>query len=409
MVSGMASPPQPPGFPPESPLQKHLRRMLEAVAEGERRHAEWKRQWEQYDARERELWAQKHAQKWEVWAERYAQGMEQWAQKHAQGVERWAKGVEKWAEHVGSTAERISHKQQRKWERRMERRLEREERRRQRRAAQHANPFMGWVFALAALVTAGMALRMPDKWWLIFVAFGMGSSAAGILGQARLAKQARLREGAGEGTPAREDTRDAAPARPEAPAKREAPRESEDPRTARVNALCDKLLAELRAGPGVLREVVHQPEQTVEGLRKSCHELARRERELRALSTPEDERRLEEEHRKLAARVASEPDAVVRERLEKTLGLLDEQRRQRAELTTSASRLEAEHMRLYYTLENLYTQVLRVRSADAASADVAGAGLRTSVEQLGLEMDAVAEALEDVHRDAPPRERVPTR
>jgi hypothetical protein len=155
--------------------------------------------------------------------------------------------------------------------------------------------------------------------------------------------------------------------------------------------------------------VVHQPEQTVEGLRKSCHELVRRERELRALSPPEDERRLEDERAQLAARLESERDTVVKERLEGALRLLDEQRRQRAELATAASRLEAEHMRLYYTLEHLYTQVLRVRSADAASADVAGAGLRQSVEQLGQEMDAVAEALEEVHRDAPPRERVPTR
>jgi chromosome segregation ATPase len=153
--------------------------------------------------------------------------------------------------------------------------------------------------------------------------------------------------------------------------------------------------------------VVHQPEQTVEGLRKSCHELARRERELRSLSSPEDERRLEEEHRKLAARVASEPDAVVKERLEKTLGLLDEQRRQRAELVTAANRLEAEHMRLYYNLEGLYAQVLRVRSADTAGEDLAGAGLRQSVEKLGSEVEAVTQALEEVHR--PPDGRVRTR
>jgi hypothetical protein len=51
--------------------------------------------------------------------------------------------------------------------------------------------------------------------------------------------------------------------------------------------------------------------------------------------------------------------------------------------------------------------VLRVRTADSASEDVAGAGLRQSVEQLGAEMDAVTEALEDVHRA--PDTRVPTR
>jgi hypothetical protein len=153
--------------------------------------------------------------------------------------------------------------------------------------------------------------------------------------------------------------------------------------------------------------VVHAPEQTVEALRKSCHELARRERELRALSTSEDERRLADEHAALASRVEAEKDAVVKGRLASALTVLGEQRSQRAELATAASRLEAEHTRLYYTLENLYTQVLRVRTADAASEDVAGAGLRHSVEQLGAEMEAVTEALEDAHR--PPDSRVPTR
>jgi hypothetical protein len=372
--------------------------MLEALAEGQKRHARWKERWER-----------QHAQEMERWAEHHAQKVEKWAGRHARKVERWAQGVEKWAEHMGSWAEHLDKKQRRKWERRMERERLREERRarKRQRRQEEANPLMGWVFAAAAVVMAGMAVvRSHELWWLIFVALGMGSAAAGILGRARQLEKARLQEEAKQGTASREDARDETP---EVPGKAEAPRQAEDPRTARVDALCDKLLAELRAGPGVLRDVVHQPEQTVEGLRKSCHELARRERELRSLSTPEDERRLEEERARLSARVESERDAVVKERLVKTLRLLDEQRGQRAELATAASRLEAEHMRLYYTLENLYTQVLRVRSADAASADVAGAGLRRSVEQLGREMDAVAEALEEVHRDAPPRERVPTR
>ncbi|QRK13708.1 hypothetical protein JQX13_19900 [Archangium violaceum] len=373
--------------------------MLEAIVEGQRRHAEWKEKWERYDAREKEMWARQQAEGWEQWAQRQAQGVEKWAE----GVEKWAEGVEKWADHLGK-------RERRKMERRMHRRMLREQRRalKRQRRAEEANPLMGWMFALAAVVMVAMALRMPDKWWLIFVALGMGAASAGILGQVQQNKRARLQ--GGRGTAAVEaDVRSEAPVKPTASSGTVASPAPEDPRTARVDALCDKLLAELRAGPGVLRDVVHQPEQTVEGLRKGCHELARRERELRALTTPEDERRLEEEHGKLAARVASERDAVVKERLEKTLRLLDEQRGQRAELATAASRLEAEHMRLYYTLENLYTQVLRVRSADTASADVAGAGLRRSVEQLGLEMDAVAEALEEVHRDAPPRERVPTR
>ncbi len=399
--------PHPPPPPPELPLQKHLRRMMEALAEGQKRHAQWKEMWERQHAEEMERWAQRHAEGVEKGVERWAQGVEKWAERHAQGVEKWAQGVEKWAEQAGSWGEHLEKKERRKWERRMAReRLREEQRARKRqRELEEANPLMGWVFALAALVMTGMAvINVHELWWLIFVALGMGAASAGILGRARQHRQ--LQEGQRQGTG--EAAREAAP---EAPGKdrAEAPRQAEDPRTARVDGLCDKLLAEFRAGPGVLREVVHQPEQTVEGLRKSCHELARRERELRALSPPEEERRLEEERAGVAARVESERDAVVKERLEGALRLLDEQRKQRAELATAASRLEAEHMRLYYTLENLYTQVLRVRSADAAGADVAGAGLRRSVEQLGLEMDAVAEALEEVHRDAPPPERVRTR
>ncbi|MCY1073761.1 hypothetical protein [Archangium lansingense] len=397
--------PQPPPPPPELPLQKHLRRMMEALAEGQKRHAQWKEMWERQHAEELERWAQKHAKGVEKGVEQWAEGVERWAERHAEGVERWAKGVEKWAEHMGSMGEHMEKKERRKWERRMAKERWREEQRarRRQRELEDANPMMGWVFALAALVMVAMAIRLPDKWWLVFVALGMGAASAGILGRAR---QLRLQQGEKQGTALQEEARDE---EPEAPDRAEVPQQMEDPRTARVDTLCDKLLVELRTGPGVLKDVVHQPEQTVEGLRKSCHELARRERELRALSPPEEERRLEAERARLAARVESESDAVVKERLEGTLWLLDEQRKQRAELATAASRLEAEHMRLYYTLENLYTQVLRVRSADAAGADVAGAGLRRSVEQLGLEMDAVAEALEEVHRDAPPRGRVPTR
>ncbi len=301
----------------------------------------------------------------------------------SEGQERQAEMMELWARKLGRLP---TERERRKWERRMEKQLEREAKKALKRGRAHEeeppNAALGWVFAMAALVLVGMAIsRMSTLWWLVFVALGMGSSAARILGRAR--QQAR------EARPV-EAVREDSPALPE-------PRQ-EDPRAAKVDALCGKLLAELRAGPGLLREVVSQPEQTVEALRRSCQELLRRERELRGLCSPEDERRLEEERAQLAARVAGERDAVVKERLEGALRALDEQRGQRAELATAASRLEAEHMRLYYTLENLYTQVLRVRSADSASVDVAGAGLRQSVEQLGVEMDAVAESLEEVHR-----------
>jgi hypothetical protein len=311
----------------------------------------------------------------------------------AEGQERRAQALEAWARKMGRLPTR---KEKRRWEKRWRRqakaaarRSEREAWKAEREAREEAarNPFLGWVYAAGAVVTLLMALRYPRMWWLIFIAvFVFGQMAARQLIPRRSSQH---------------EEREAAPL-PEP-----VPVEDVDPRMARVDALCDKLLAEVRSGPGVLREVVHAPEQTVEALRRSCHALAQRERELRALSSPEDERRLADERAALVARLEAETDAVVKERFTSALAVLDEQRNQRAELATAASRLEAEHTRLYYTLEHLYTQVLRVRTADAASEDVAGAGLRQSVEQLGAEMEAVTEALEEVHHA--PGTRVPTR
>jgi hypothetical protein len=307
----------------------------------------------------------------------------------AEGQERRAQVLEAWARKMGRLP---TKKEKRRWEKRWRKQARRSEREawkaeREAQAEAARNPFLGWVYAVGAVVTLLMALRYQRMWWLIFIAvFVFGQLAARQL-LPRRSKQPELPEAA--------------------PLPEPLPVGDVDPRMARVDALCDKLLAEVRNGPGVLREVVHAPEQTVEALRRGCHALARRERELRALSSPEDERRLADERAALVARLEAETDAVVKERFASALAVLEEQRGQRAELATAASRLEAEHTRLYYTLESLYTQVLRVRTADAASEDVAGAGLRHSVEQLGAEMEAVTEALEEVHRA--PGTRVPTR
>jgi len=63
----------------------------------------------------------------------------------------------------------------------------------------------------------------------------------------------------------------------------------------------------------------------------------------------------------------------------------------------AAARFDAEHTRISYTLESLYTQVVRMRSADSSSVDVAGAGLRRSLDMLSHEANALADALERVN------------
>jgi len=166
----------------------------------------------------------------------------------------------------------------------------------------------------------------------------------------------------------------------------------------RTEALCDKLIQEVRASPRALLDIVHKPEETVVSLRKACAALREREQAVRALVTPEDNKRLETERCELTTRIESERDGVVRDRLSSALHSLEDQMRQRANLVTSAERLGAERTRIHYALENLYTQVLAVKSADSASADVAGSGLRQSLARLSDEVSAVAESLEATSR-----------
>ncbi|MCP3136253.1 hypothetical protein [Pyxidicoccus xibeiensis] len=371
----------------------------------------------------------------------------------SEGRAREAAAVEAWVRHTGHLPPR---KVRRQWEKKWRKEAKRAARRAEKeaRAAREHNPARGGVYAAAAVSCVLMALAQPRRlWWLVFVALvffllaarhlerprrgvlpepvrgpgeaegastgwasgkvglGTGDAEASLGGpgarQSEGAGAAELRRlaAAGRGAAAAAGRGDAAAAGREATSQSG---DAVDPRVARVDALCGKLMAELREGPKVLREVVHAPERTVEALRKGCHALVKRERELRALSAPEEARRLDFERESLATRVASERDAVVRERLTGALAALDAQRRQRAELATAADRLDAEHTRLYYTLEGLYAQVLRARTADTADEDVAGAGLRLSVEQLGAEVEAVTQALEEVH-GAPPDGRVRTR
>ncbi|MFY2556043.1 hypothetical protein ACN469_00210 [Corallococcus terminator] len=309
----------------------------------------------------------------------------------SEGQAREDAAVEAWVRKTGRLPPRKVRRQWEKQWRKEARRAARNAVRTRRSSQRSRDPGKAAAFMASAITCLLIALGQPRRlWWLVFVALGFFLVAAKYLKKSPSPEEASTKSGLGERGAGQADATS-----------------SEDPRVARVDVLCAKLLAELGQGPAVLREVVHAPERTVEALRQGCHALARRERELRALVTPEDVRRLEQEREGLAARVTAEKDAVVRERLQGALLALDAQRAQRAELATAADRLEAEHTRLYYTLEGLYAQVLRVRSADAAGEDLAGLGLRQSVEQLGSEVEAVTQALEEVHR--PTDDRVRTR
>jgi hypothetical protein len=253
--------------------------------------------------------------------------------------------------------------------RRQARREERRERRAARRGARLRRPRSGVGLLIGASVLTTVVIDGAPFWLLFLAAWMFFEGFRRIIGSRRPEV---------EGEAVREET-------------------GVDARLARVDELCDQLLADIRSGPAVLREIVQRPEEAVTALRDGVHALERREREIRSLTRPEDDARLQGEKESLQRRLAAEQDVVTRERLGQALEALDQQRNQRASLITAASRLEAERTRLLYTLEGLHTQVLAVRStAEAGQEQAAAERLRQSLDTLSGEVSAVAGALESV-------------
>jgi hypothetical protein len=310
-----------------------------------------------------------------------------------------------------------------RWQRRLERKL----RRRAEREARIANAslFEGYLWLLGAIVLFIVALSaLPFLWWLIFPAAGLGSRGTRVIarhtgitrpaadipvsarvpaGVSAADAQARVRAqrfGSLGGT-----RFDAGATRSQVPTTAVATPPGADPRDVRVDAICEKILGELRTAPDAVKEIFRKPEETIAALRSTCRDLTRRERDLRRFLSAEEDIRLTKEREALAKRIEIETDEVTKMRLASALAALDAQREQRAELTRSAARFDAEHTRISYTLESLYTQIVRMRSADSASVDVAGAGLRRSLDLLSHEVNALADALEHVNRGEVPRMR----
>jgi hypothetical protein len=323
-----------------------------------------------------------------------------------------------------------------RWQRKLERKL----RRRAEREARIANATLveGYLWVLGAIILCIVALStLPVGLFLLFPAVGLGTrgtrviarhsgtaatSAAGpgVLGPlsplsprqaageqaapgAGTAQETQIRDRAERfgsldptaGSPGRLRTGEGLGGRNAGT--RSSGANAPDPRDQRVDAICDRILVELRASPAHVKEIFRKPEETISALRATCRELTRRERDVRRFLAPEEDVRLSRERDALSARVEGETDEVTRLRLASALGALDQQRQQRLELGRSAARFDAEHTRISYTLESLYTQVVRMRSADAGSVDVAGAGLRRSLDLLSHEVDALADALEKVN------------
>jgi carbonic anhydrase/acetyltransferase-like protein (isoleucine patch superfamily) len=166
-----------------------------------------------------------------------------------------------------------------------------------------------------------------------------------------------------------------------------------DERDARVDALCDRVEAELAATSSGVDEFLKNPRETVLSVRRTCHDLLQRERALRKLLDPAEQERLTRETTALEARIASESDQITRTRLEGAVAAILEHRRQRDILLRDANRLEAEHTRLVWTLEGLLAHVIRLRTSDGGASS---AELDRGLTQLREEVSSIASAMEHV-------------
>ena len=151
-----------------------------------------------------------------------------------------------------------------------------------------------------------------------------------------------------------------------------------------------------QATPAV-REHLGTSIESVAALRTTCHRLLAREKGILEAASPESLTELDREEAALEKRIASEPDAIIRQSLQGAVRAIQDQRRQRELLKRSAERVAAEVTRLTWTLEGLGTQLVRLRTVGAEATDSGQAELSKMAQQLHDEIDAIADALEHVN------------
>src|SRR5437899_9058571 len=219
-----------------------------------------------------------------------------------------------------------------RWQRRLERKL----RRRAEREAKVANAslFEGYLWLLGAIVLFIIALpSLPCLWWLIFPAAGLGSRGTRVIARHSRMTQPILTEphparasSSATGVTAEQQRAqrfgslsgigkvfDGGAIQQPAPAR--SATVQQDPRDVRVDAICDRILGELRTSPDAVKDMFVKPDETIAALRATCRNLTRRERDLRRFLSPQDDERLMREREALQKRISGESDDVTKMRL----------------------------------------------------------------------------------------------
>lgn len=293
--------------------------------------------------------------------------------------ERLAREVETWEEKTRADRARAMEKVSQKLsqallsrdERRELKRKQRDEARaaRRREEMENASTPGGIALLMLAMALGVFAFLRPEFWWLVFVALSVGTTGARQLAAANRRSQATL--------PA---------ALPQA---HSAPHE--------VDALCDRLLADLKASPQAVQAFVQQPEKTVEGLRTTAKALDARRRQLEAEEAPSRLAALATQRAALITQRSGTADPTTQLKLDSALRSLDGQQAALEQLVVATQRVTGEYASLKVMLEELRTRVTVARTTTTPATD----GVEDSVRRLNAELEAITESLQSMHAVAP--------
>lgn len=111
-----------------------------------------------------------------------------------------------------------------------------------------------------------------------------------------------------------------------------------------------------------------------------------------ATTSPHD---LSRETRALEQLVASATDAIAREGYERGLAQQKQKAKVFEELAARRERLDAQLVNVEQALETVKTQIIRIKSTDSAALGAEGVRIAESLDQLTVDVDAVAETVDE--------------
>ncbi|MFS8070458.1 MAG: hypothetical protein ACMG6S_29185 [Byssovorax sp.] len=176
---------------------------------------------------------------------------------------------------------------------------------------------------------------------------------------------------------------------------------------ARVNrcaSLQEQIVLEIRSADAEQRAMLAPSEDRVRGLLRSALLLAQKLQKLEAHLGAEDLKKADREAQTIERRIVEAHDPAARQSFERALL----QHRQKAlviqELRAQRERGDAQLTHIELTLETVAARILRIKSAEAGAMTEGGAGIVASLDALSIEVEAAAEAVDEVaEADAPIR------